>query len=138
MLIKDVLFHSPVSRSSSASKSSKRAYSMITLPRPLWSSIVTFNPSARCSCSCASRTLGSMGGSALGSFFALAAGVDQPLHVVLGLAHRHGKRRNALRRLFHLLGMFKGQQRARVAKGQFAGLDTGLHSTTVTSTNAGS
>ncbi len=45
----------------------------------------------------------------------------------LGLAHRHGKRRNALRRLFHLLGMFQRQQRARVAEGQFASLDTILY-----------
>ncbi len=107
---------SPISRSMSASKSSNRPYSMMTLPRPLWSSIVTLKPRALCSCSCASRTLGSTAFSAFGSFLAFAAWVDKALHVALGLPHRHGKCGNALRSLFHLLGVFQRKQGASVAE----------------------
>ena len=49
---------SPASCSRSVSKSARSAYSMMTLPRPLWSSMRTLSPRARCSRSAISRTLG--------------------------------------------------------------------------------
>ena len=49
-----------------------------TYDRPLWSSIWTFRPRARCSLSWTSRTFGSIGGSGFASFFFAFSGCRRP------------------------------------------------------------
>ena len=117
---------SPANCSSSVSKSSSLAYSMMTLPRPLWSSMRTLRPRARWSCSWTSRTLGSMGGLGFGFLFGGLFGVKEALDVVLGLANRKRKSDNALGRLFHLFGVFEGQQGTSMTETELAGFDAGL------------
>ena len=80
----------PAMVSSSASKSSRREYSIMTRPRPLLSSIATFRPSARCS---GPAPRGHWDRAAPSPFVHpwLLFRVQHALHVALRLAHRHGE-----------------------------------------------
>ena len=98
---------------------------MITLPRPLWSSMVTFRPSSRCSVSFIFAHIGIDHRLRLGRLRG-AFGVEDVLDHGFRLANRKRKCDDLLRDLFQIGVVLQRQQGARVAEGQLARFDLRL------------
>ena len=86
---------------------------MMTRPRPVWSSIWTLRPRARCN--------------RLGVLFGSLFGVQEALDVGFGLANGKRKTDYVLGDLFHLFRVFEDHKGASVTEAEFAGFDEGLH-----------